>query len=470
MAAITYDKIKIESPWEIQHLQKLAITRKWNQHAKLQFSALLTEESGKKAGLKETVDDQIKIHIEDGDSKKWLFKGRLRDVHVDMEGDVYLLQACFLSESTILDRVEKSRSFQDTSLTYSDIVAVILQEYGKDFELTVEKVTVDGPLIQYRETDWQFINRLASYQESVIAPNVILDEVIFSYGCPVGGDKTLPENIGYGSGKNVDGFNIDWGYSPDLILNEYAYYEVESYEALTLGDKVQFQGVQMVVGEVTTELKDGILIYYAKLIREITIRQNPIYNKKIQGVSLEGTVLALQDQEIKLHLAIDQEQEASIAYWYPFVPPTTDMMYLMPQIGTNASLYIPGLREQNAIITGSVRNNGGSCEKTGDPSTRYLGTEYGQEIKLAPGGIYITAGRSNLVANFDDGEGVTLSSHKEMTLNAEQEIIISSKKTVSLSAASKLLVATPSAGISMENEIHILAASKVYIDRTGGVG
>ncbi|MDF2903807.1 MAG: hypothetical protein K0S25_1445, partial [Bacillus sp. (in: firmicutes)] len=152
-----------------------------------------------------------------------------------------------------------------------------------------------------------------------------------------------------------------------------------------------------------------------------------------------------------------QEQDEGTAYWYPFVPPTTDMMYLMPQISTNSSLYISGQEEQNAIITGSVRTNGGGCEKTGDPNTRYLGTEYGQELKLAPGGIYITAGRNNLVANFDDEEGVKLSSHKKLILEAEQEIIIESQKTVSISAASQILIATPSAAISMENETHFLA-------------
>jgi len=96
----------------------------------------------------------------------------------------------------------------------------------------------------------------------------------------------------------------------------------------------------MYVGEVTIELKKGLLVYNATLVRELTIRQNPIYNEKIQGNSIEGTVLAVQNQEIKLHLNIDQEQDEATAYWYPFVPPTTDMLYLMPQIGTNASLYI----------------------------------------------------------------------------------------------------------------------------------
>lgn len=468
--AITYDKLKIESPWEIQSIYDLTITKTLNQHAKLEITALLTEEGGKKAGQQETPDDIVKLYTEetsDGKAeKKYLFKGRLNQVGIHQDGGLYILSATFLSHSSVLDSQEESRSFQDTSLTYNDIVSKIMADYsGKSFELTADKTPINGPLIQYQETDWQFIKRIASYQEAVIVPDVILDEVVFSFGYPAGGVKTLPENINYKSGKDIAAYNRDWTYNPDLIANEYTYFEVESYQELTIGDKVTFQGDELYVSAVTIQLKNSMLFFNAKLVRQMTIRQNPSYNEKIQGVSLEGKVLALQNQEIKLHLQIDQEQDEGTAYWYPFVPPTTDMMYLMPQLNTNASLYIPGLKEQNAIIKGNLRSNGGTCEKTGDPNTRFLGTEYGQELKLAPGGIYITAGLSNLVANFDDEEGVKLSSHKEMKLEAEQEVIIKSQNTVSLNGASQVLIATPMAGISMENETHFTAV-QTHIDCT----
>ncbi|WP_371367072.1 hypothetical protein SRRS_11820 [Sporomusa rhizae] len=468
--AITYDKLKIESPWEIQSIYDLTITKTLNQHAKLEITALLTEEGGKKAGQQETPDDIVKLYTEetsDGKTeKKYLFKGRLNQVGIHQDGGLYVLSATFLSHSSVLDSQEKSRSFQDTSLTYNDIVSKIMADYsGKSIELTADKTQINGPLIQYQETDWQFIKRIASYQEAVIVPDVTLDEIVFSFGYPAGGVKTLPENINYKSGKDIAAYNRDWTYNPDLIANEYTYFEVESYQELTIGDKVTFQGYELYVSAVTIRLKNSILTFHAKLVRQMTIRQNPIYNEKIQGVSLEGKVLALQNQEIKLHLQIDQEQDEGTAYWYPFVPPTTDMMYLMPQLNTNASLYIPGLKEQNAIIKGNLRSNGGTCERTGDPNTRYLGTEYGQELKIAPGGVYITAGLSNLVANFDDNEGVKLSSHKEMKLEAEQEIIIKSQNTVSLNGASQVLIATPTAAISLENETHFRAA-QTHIDCT----
>ena len=464
MTAIGYDKIKLISPWEIQSIYELSITKTLNHHAELRFTALVSEDEGRKVGLQETVDDHIKVSIEDGDNKSWLFKGRLNEVAVDISGGVYVLRAYFLSETSHLDTKRKSRSFQNTNLTYADIVTQVLQDYsGKSFELTADKTLINGPIIQYQETDWQFIKRMASYLETVIVPDVILDDQIFSFGYPAGSVKTLPEDIAYATGKDIKAYYEAAGYDPDIIDNEFAYFEVDSYEPLTIGDEVTFQNYQMVVGAVTIVLENGLLIYHAKLVREMTVRQNPIYNKEIQGVTLEGTVIDLQDQSIRVHLFIDQEQNKEEAYWYPFSPPTTDMMYLMPQMGTTASLYIPGFKEQAAIITGSARTNGGDCKKTSDPNTRYLGTEYGQELKLAPGGIYLTAGRNDLILNFDDIEGVTLSSHKQMVLEAKEDILIDSQKKVILSAASQIFMETATASVSMENEMHFIAP-KVYID------
>ncbi|MDF2564969.1 MAG: hypothetical protein K0Q53_1364, partial [Massilibacillus sp.] len=122
-------------------------------------------------------------------------------------------------------------------------------------------------------------------------------------------------------------------------------------------------------------------------------------------------------------------------------------------------------KEKNAIITGCVRTNGESCEKTGDPSTRYLATEYGQEMRLAPGGIYFTAGRNDLILTFDDEEGVKISSHKGIVIEAKEEIIFDSKQKVAFSSPNQIKMATPTGGFSMENEIHF-ADMKTIIECT----
>ena len=84
-------------------------------------------------------------------------------------------------------------------------------------------------------------------------------------------------------------------------------------------------------------------------------------------------------------------------------------------------------------------------------------------MKLAPGGIYFTAGRNDLVLTFDDAEGVTISSHKGILLEAEEEIIIDSKTKVAFSSPNQIKMVTPTGGFSIENEIHF-ANMKTIID------
>jgi len=186
---------------------------------------------------------------------------------------------------------------------------------------------------------------------------------------------------------------------------------------------------------------------------------------KIKVISLKGTILEGQDQQVKLHLDIDKEQNPDEAYWYPFAPSTTDALYLMPQIGTMANLYIPGTQEQKALVTGCIRTNGAECEQTSDPNTRYLATEYGQELRLAPDGIYLTAGNENLCLQFDDQEGVILKSHKGMKLQAKEEIILEAEQKVIFSSPNQILMATPTGNLTMENELN-MCAPKVHIECT----
>ena len=54
----------------------------------------------------------------------------------------------------------------------------------------------------------------------------------------------------------------------------------------------------------------------------------------------------------------------------------------------------------------------------------------------------------------NDAEGVTISSHKGILLEAEEEIIINSKTKVAFSSPNQIKMVTPTGGFSMENEIH----------------
>ena len=133
-------------------------------------------------------------------------------------------------------------------------------------------------------------------------------------------------------------------------------------------------------------------------------------------------------------------------------------MYTMPLIGESVRLYFPNESSEKPIITGCVRGNGDTCEQTSDTSSRYLQTEHGSEIAFLPNALNITGGSEEpLSVNFDDATGVTLTSPKELSLNAFGSIIIQTPKQVNINATSQLEVvkADTTSGISIEGDIHI---------------
>ena len=139
----------------------------------------------------------------------------------------------------------------------------------------------------------------------------------------------------------------------------------------------------------------------------------------------ESKVLAVKEEVVKLHLDIDENQNEGEAYWFPFLPPSVNIMYSMPLVGESARLYFPNESSEDPIITGCVRKNGDTCAKTSDTTKRYFETEHGSEIAMLPDALNIKGGSEELLSiSFDDNVGVTLTSPKGINLNAGGEIVI----------------------------------------------
>ena len=77
------------------------------------------------------------------------------------------------SKSILLDRIPRYRSFQDPTLTYIDIAQEVNKNYN-DGETLVnvgeDMKEVPRMTIQYNETDWEYLKRLASYTGQPVMP------------------------------------------------------------------------------------------------------------------------------------------------------------------------------------------------------------------------------------------------------------------------------------------------------------
>ncbi|WP_252243918.1 MULTISPECIES: hypothetical protein [unclassified Clostridium] len=179
------------------------------------------------------------------------------------------------------------------------------------------------------------------------------------------------------------------------------------------------------------------IIYKYKLCRKNGVWQTKLYNSLLSGASVDGKVLAVKEELVKIHLNIDENQSEEEAFLFRYAPPSANIMYAMPSIGESVRLYFPSAGNDEPIITGCVRRNG----ETSDTTSRYFQTEHGSEIAMLPGALNIKGGNKEpLSINFEDEAGVTLTSPTGLNLNAGGEIVIKTRNNINISAQSQILM------------------------------
>ncbi|OOM73575.1 hypothetical protein CLPUN_44710 [Clostridium puniceum] len=260
--------------------------------------------------------------------------------------------------------------------------------------------------------------------------------------------------------KNLKKFHEAGGDDAGYHDTDYFYYEIERRYILEIGSKINYKQKNLYVREYEGYSDKQQIFYKYKLCRKNGLWQDIIYNKLLRGATLEGKVLSVKEELVKLHLDIDENQNEEEAFWFPFLPPSVNIMYSMPLIGTSVRLYFPNESSEKPIIIGCARKNGEDCEKTAEPSKRYYETEHGSEIGMIPDALTIKGGSTEpLSISFEDNVGVTFTSPKKLSLNAGGEIEINTSRYVRINGASQISMTkgSTSNGVSIEGEFHIKA-------------
>lgn len=232
---------------------------------------------------------------------------------------------------------------------------------------------------------------------------------------------------------------------------DFLYYEVMLMEKLELGDLVNFKQKNLYFNQYKASYYQGEIIYTYRLCRSDGIWQDEIYNKKIKGVSLEGTVLEVSGECLKLKLSIDEEQDQNKAAWFIYAPTTGNIMYSMPIVVESAMLYFPNEYDR-PTVTGCARKNGSTYPKLSNADNRYFATEEGNYLDILPGDINIH--RSSMSINLNDKNGVNISSSGNLNIGASGGVSLSGG-SVSISGGSKVVVQKGKGGyISLEGEFY----------------
>ncbi|APC40346.1 hypothetical protein [Clostridium estertheticum] len=458
--------LRVKSPYQLLNIENIKIENKPNEHGYLYLKCLIDDSINFQSTINASTDDKICVYeeLEDENSNnksKIIFNGIVQNIRTSNINGNYYLEIQALTSSFELDVKEKSRSFQDVNMTYDKLIGIIIKDYpGYSYEQCIgEGEKIGKPLFQYKETDWSFLKRISSELKSELSCDIIETLNMFYFGRPSKTSYKLEDTSDYKACKDLKQYHESGG-SEAGHDTDYFYYEIETREKYEVGANISFKNKDFYVNQYKARALSDEVIYKYRLCRKNGVWQTKVTNSLIGGASIEGKVLEVKGEKIKLHLNIDKSQNKDKASWLPYAPPTGNVMYSMPIVGTSASLYFPSETSEEPIVTGCVRKNGSSCAKTADTTKRYFGTEHGSEIEMVPGALNIKGGsKVPLSISFDDAVGVTIKSHKKLSLNAAGGITMKTPQSVKLKAQSQILVAKSGtkSGFSMETDLHFLS-------------
>lgn len=164
-------QLQVKCRFRILSIRKCSIYASYNSHTKASVTAIVEGDKARNR-ICDVLEDKIEILSKDNDTaiEQILFSGTIECVELVEEGGYAVLIINAISHTWKMDIQKRSRSFQNTSITYREMAQAVTQEYGASLIWNVSDKPLEHPIIQYKETDYQFLQRICSHlQEGITA-------------------------------------------------------------------------------------------------------------------------------------------------------------------------------------------------------------------------------------------------------------------------------------------------------------
>ena len=290
-------KIEIDEQQILWRDMKLEIDSRIGEHTvgKIKYIGSVNQLSLYDALIDKKGDKEIKIlgksNIADdtGNSTEKIFlNGVIKELQInETTAGALTVEITAISKSVLLDRIPRYRSFQDPTLTYSAIAEEINGNYGtnngKIVNVGEDMQTVPRMTIQYNETDWEYLKRIASYTGQ---PVMVYSDKVF-----VGFFKNMTAQIP----------NLKYSQFGKRTKEERTYFKITGTEFYPVATPIKLKTRNRVSGE---EVENDYYVLENKIYNEgntlkceyILGKQtdyfvDPIPHEKIKGAVIEARTI-----------------------------------------------------------------------------------------------------------------------------------------------------------------------------------
>ena len=372
-------------------IQEFVLDENINEHQKLEIQLEMDDEQRKNLERiieKEDVGIEIELANVDKDVKRKVFSG-IVDYFEILDYGSYgcrILMRAF-SKSVLFDRKneKKYRVFQDRNLMFSDIIDEINKDYAdKKLEIKysdIAKKQIGSLIVQFDETDWEFLVRLASQLKTGM---FVIEQGIILFGI-----------VEMGEIKKENKYFSDYSLVRDY---KNLYYKVQSNKVINLGDTVSISE-NAVENEGNDKDSSGNRGNFSVLKTRIFLKDFILkseflatdmssyhifrkYNEKIKGCRIEANVeRVFEDSGIakmevrfaeglkKIVQERSNEESNDKAYddygikrfplsYQTFYSQTNTGFFCTPEVNDTVEVYFPNEDERFAKVSWAINNKG----------------------------------------------------------------------------------------------------------------
>jgi hypothetical protein len=469
------------TPFNFTQIDQLIIERNLNDHGRVYISGRIavTDNEREKLGLNITKHpNQTPINIVFLDKtkgqKERLFSGVLVNLKVRTDKIAHFIELEAISHTYKLDVKLMKKSYQNINQTYSQIIEKYAKNHNAEIiNVAAQETKLQEFTFQYRETDWEFLKRLASRFNSSLVVDIQMDKPRFWFGFPKEREKAELRLIGKiidcRSGVKEQVYqNLEEDSTTEEMNEErHLHFIMESRNRLLPGDEIILEnGASLYVLQARSLIRGNILIFHYHLVPKGAIVTQKIYNTNIEGVTVSGKVVEIEREQVKINIYTDgaRQPKNEEAYLFHYATNYTAAgktgWYSMPEKGDNVKLYFPTNNESEAFIRDGVRDKTKKSNKLSDPSIKYFRTKSGKELKFSGEEVVITSGENNQTQiRLNKKTGMEISGVGKITLRGSNKIRFKAGGKVRIKAKEKIDFNASSSGVELTGKTFLNGAA-----------
>ncbi|OCL25315.1 hypothetical protein U472_13235 [Orenia metallireducens] len=460
----TPHQVKFDA-FEFKVLDKLEIEKSIYQHSYATIKGTIAEEKLEDYEIYLGEEDPKLVLTYDNDENKILFKGIIENYKIGYHGQNCYLELKAVSYSRLLERKKINRIYQNLNTTHNQVFEQIMAD-NPEFKIAFADesigesplVSEDYPIVlQYKETEWDFIKRIASYQNQILVVDDTKDDSE-TINILAGPHEAEPKEL-----NNLSGAKSKQTTGRDNIFHYYKVYRYRDYsskEIYDIGKSVKYKlnnqedtKIELIIIKNKIYMSDGILYSDLTLVEEDQINILKEKRKReIAGHSFRAEIKQLDNKhraQVEF-LDVFNEYDEATSYYFPLDKVYTNS-YFAPEVGDIIDVYFKSKNERHATIKSSSTDNNQEVEN--DPADKVIFSSTGNAIKL-------------------NNEVISLASkEKKSSLDVKEELINVASNTSQLALSSTYInVKTEKAnGLIDDSKTEFSFGSKVVVISDDGI-